>query len=62
MSNTQNKPLFTELNSEESATVNGACYYGRYSHHNSYQPTYYVRRVYYDACGRRRVTYTAVRS
>ncbi len=57
MKDTQEKQLFTEINTEESATVNGGyCGY-------SYRPNYYGRRYYkpvyygYNNCGYNRCGY-----
>ncbi|MFB2936839.1 hypothetical protein ACE1B6_16440 [Aerosakkonemataceae cyanobacterium BLCC-F154] len=47
------KSLFTELNSEEAASVNGGCYYGGYRRSRYRRSSYYggyrrsFRRVYY---------------
>ncbi|MFB2936840.1 hypothetical protein ACE1B6_16445 [Aerosakkonemataceae cyanobacterium BLCC-F154] len=47
------KSLFTELNSEEAASVNGGCYYGGYRRSRYRRSSYYggyrrsYRRVYY---------------
>ena len=43
--------LFTDLSAEESATVNGACYYGyryRRSSYYSYRPRYRYASYYYS--------------
>ncbi|MFB2878232.1 hypothetical protein [Floridanema aerugineum] len=62
--------LFTELNSEEAASVNGGCYYGGYgyrryrrtSYYGGYRSYYRPYRVYYRTYYYRPRTYTYYRA
>jgi hypothetical protein len=56
MQETKNTSLFTEITAEESASVNGACYYSRYCHRHHHHPRRHI--VYRRNCdGTFRVVY-----